>query len=151
MHAENVVVEEITATADRLITTAKPHGINLGNASIEKRVGDIIQKMRQRGRVFLVNWDGDKIPEGAQVGEFIITWTQHGVVSGMTVDEFRILKETHPPDPRVGGNMFISGTTALAAEAVRIGTYDRLEEFVGEGRNHHRMIVYLYPEPLVSL
>lgn len=37
---------------------------------------------QQGGRVFLLQWYGHRVPDGAQIGPYKITWTQHGMAHG---------------------------------------------------------------------
>ncbi|MDD5031967.1 MAG: hypothetical protein PHR36_02875 [Patescibacteria group bacterium] len=116
----DITVENLTDEEVReLVSKHNPRGVNLGYADGEREADKLISQLRDKGgRRFLLRWTANnKVPKGAKVFGYQITWTQHGKVYGKV-------------------------RTAIC----NIGTYDRLVEFGGESGEEQMMIVYLYPE-----
>lgn len=128
-----VAVQEVTVERGMLVTTNCPNPVNLGGthnfaaALAELAVTSIMRASRaEGGRVFLLMWEGTKIPRGAQVLGHTLVWTQNGQVHA------EIAGKPGEPD--------------------HIGTYDRLEEWGGPERKSHKVLVYVSPRfhpPLV--
>lgn len=121
-----VNVVEVSVDKDLLVSTYSPKPIDLGGgdnfaaAVVEQAIAGIRRTSRREGgRVFLLSWEGTKIPRGAQVFGHTIVWTQHGQVTAK-----------------------LAGSESKVED---IGTYDRLEEWGGPDRRSHKMLVYVSP------
>ncbi|MFA5854022.1 MAG: hypothetical protein WC866_02950 [Patescibacteria group bacterium] len=121
-----VIVQEVTVERGMLVTTNSPNPINLGGehnfsaALAELAVSSIQRALRAKGgRVFFLVWEGTKIPRGAQVLGHTLVWTQNGQVHAELAGK--------------------------PGQSDCIGTYDRLEEWGGQVRKSHKMLVYVSP------
>lgn len=72
------------------VLTNEPH-INLGDKSdlgvkdLETKVNALVTAHKNKAKyIFLLKWQGDKIPRGAEVAGHKIAWTQNGVVTDNT-------------------------------------------------------------------
>ena len=93
-----VTVEEITEKRDKLVSTNAPKDVDLGGrhnfqaALAESHFDRLRQAIRQKeARVFLLTWQGNKVPRGVNLLGHIIAWTQHGMVTskgGKTVGTY---------------------------------------------------------------
>ncbi len=56
--------------------------VNLGNAEAERGVNALLARLRESAsKIFLLKWEGNKIPHGAIIQGKEIAWTQNGIVS----------------------------------------------------------------------
>jgi hypothetical protein len=77
----------------------------------EQKALQLISSIAQRRtRVYLLQWNGSKIPRGFIIGDCPIVWTQHGIVIGH--------------------------------DHIKIGEYERLEEYGGTDGTRHLMMVF---------
>ncbi len=102
-----------------------PNGVDLGGKySLEAlfneiRIDGLIERCREKGGpVYLLVWEGNKIPRGAKIMGHEIVWTQNGLVSA---------------------------SLGAVERSFDIGTYDRLVEFGGKTGNLQVMMVYVFP------
>ncbi len=83
-----VDVKEITAEeVEQLTSDTPPIGINLGGAHdlVAALNEGVVEQLRtairdKASRVFLLTWEGNKVPRGVSILGHIIAWTQHGRV-----------------------------------------------------------------------
>jgi hypothetical protein len=144
MDPTNVHVHEITSEADKLVCTTNPQLVDLSNLGLYLNLDSLRHALRERGRVFFLEWDGSKVPHDVEiVPGYKIIWTQNGVVTAEKYDQ-SVVGPANAIESKVkiGGNM---SQLLMAKNQQNIGIYKRLEEFSGPNRNHHKMMVYLYP------
>lgn len=57
-------------------------GAGIGD-KIDQRVNFLLDGMTKSisGKKYLLRWKGGRVPSGARVGDRVITWTQHGIVT----------------------------------------------------------------------
>ena len=71
--------------------------IDLGNSKLNLDYDTLLEKVRSgANKVYLLEWEGDKIPQGVMVDDQEIAWTQHGVVrssEGDTIGTYQRLVE----------------------------------------------------------
>ena len=78
----NGTVKEIKSRAAEAARSSRRRPIDLGDEERSSQVNGLLSRMQQNsGRVFVVSWEGSKIPRGAEILGHRIGWTQHGVVT----------------------------------------------------------------------
>ncbi len=72
----------------RQLTEANAHefrvtgrGVNLGSTLLQSKLNSILDKIKKGAEIFLVDWEGSKIPRGVLVRGYEIAWTQNGAVT----------------------------------------------------------------------
>jgi len=79
-----VTVEELSADKDKLVI--KDTEVELGSSNLqvvlaEAALNSTLKRIKNEAtRVFLLTWQGGKIPRGADILGHKIEWTQHGIV-----------------------------------------------------------------------
>lgn len=140
MKPKNVKVTEVTKDADSLICTHNPKEVILGNVLTDIQYNMLLAEIREQGgRVFILDWDGNKIPSNVVILGYEIIWTQNGQVTAKKIVPSKTRKK---PDNMIGRDM---NSLILANNLVTIGKYDRLEEWSGKKQRHHKMVIYLFP------
>jgi len=74
---QSVVLREVTA-AD---IAGGASAVNLGDRTTEARLDSLLRKMRSGKRVFLLDWEGSKVPRGVVIDGKEIAWTQNSMVT----------------------------------------------------------------------
>ena len=72
-------------TTDEVSELRETHGKwtpNLGGGRNESNVTALQDLMKHGADTFLVEWQGSKVPRGAEINGVPIGWTQNGMVSG---------------------------------------------------------------------
>lgn len=96
MDYPQVTVTEITEERALLISTTAPKAVSLGGgdynlpaALAEMNVNNLLKCIREHEtRVFLLQWEGNKVPRGVEILGHVIAWTQHGRVLDSDAKQF---------------------------------------------------------------
>lgn len=103
--------ERITVEVTDVTSQYKPNGnpssrlgaITVNEAVIEGALDTLLAQMAAEAeKVFLLKWQGGRVPRGAEVGRWIIGWTQHGIVrdaNGLDIGTYERIKDNvgNPP------------------------------------------------------
>jgi hypothetical protein len=145
MKPKNVKLTEVTKDANSLICTRNPKEVILGNVLTEIQYNMLLAEIREQGgQVFILDWDGDKVPDNVVILSYKIVWTQNAQV---TAEKIVPSKTRKKPGIMIGGNM---NSLILADNPLIIGKYVRLEEWGGKKQQHHKMVIYLSPNIVPS-
>ena len=70
-------------------------GVNLGNPTADAQVNNLLVKIKERAtKIFLLKWEGGKVPQGAVVCGQEIAWTQHGIVNATNGNQIGTYERT---------------------------------------------------------
>lgn len=65
-------------------------GANLGGmhdkraAELESRLNPMLNSLKDRAeQLFVLEWEGTRVPRGARINDMEIGWTQHGIVTSV--------------------------------------------------------------------
>lgn len=76
---QSVQLRQITEENARELAVGA-RGVNLGDKQQERRLNDLLAQIRQDTRVYLLDWEGSKVPRGVTIEGKVIAWTQNGMV-----------------------------------------------------------------------
>ncbi len=93
-----VTVREITADElNKILAGNTPKEIDLGDEKTTAKFRSLLNTAKQKSQhIFLLTWEGSKIPRGAEILGKTIAWTQHGIVrdsNGGTIGAYERLEE----------------------------------------------------------
>ena len=77
---QSVELREITAE-NAAVLAATAFGVSLGDKQRERQLNSVLGKIQQGKRVFLIDWEGSKVPRGVTIIDQVIGWTQNGMVA----------------------------------------------------------------------
>jgi hypothetical protein len=77
MDQPNVKVTDISHLLGEELPLNKQ--VHLGNPNVDARVNTILTAAKGYAKhAYLLNWEGNKVPRGAVVGDETLAWTQNG-------------------------------------------------------------------------
>src|SRR5581483_1618791 len=77
---EAIELREITLQNARDLASSAL-GLNLGSPQLEQRLKPLLDELQSGSRIFLLDWEGSKIPRGVNLEGHVIARTQHSMVT----------------------------------------------------------------------
>ena len=77
---ESVVLRQVTEDNAAEIA-ARARGVNLGDPAAEAGLNAFLRQVRAGKRIFVLDWEGSKVPRGVEIDGQEIAWTQNGMVT----------------------------------------------------------------------